>query len=127
MHNLAFTLWLLGYPDKALTVIRETVAFARSLAHPFTEVMCLDRLSVIHAFRREWDQAEEMARQTLAAATQQGSALYVAASAWWRGRTQAMGRGTEAGIESMQRGVEGLEQIGAELHHTMLLGGLPRR
>jgi len=32
----AATLWLLGYPEQALTRVRETLALAHELSHPYS-------------------------------------------------------------------------------------------
>ncbi len=49
--------WVLGYPDKALASINESLALSERIAHPFTLSIALSLSSVIYLNRREPEQA----------------------------------------------------------------------
>ncbi len=49
--------WLLGYPEKALASISESLALSERIAHPFTLSVALSLSSVIYLNRREPEQA----------------------------------------------------------------------
>ena len=124
LHWLGPALWLLGYPDQSLTTVEEAVALGRGLSNPFTEAACVDRLSWIHSFRREWDKAAFEAERTHEIAAQQGAPLYVAAATYWIGLSRVLGRGAAEGIEQMRRGMDGVKTLGTLINHPMMLGGL---
>jgi class 3 adenylate cyclase/predicted ATPase/DNA polymerase III delta prime subunit len=49
--------WLLGYPDKALASITESLALSERIAHPFTLSLALSISSVVYLNRREPERA----------------------------------------------------------------------
>jgi predicted ATPase len=48
-----WALWLLGYPDQGLKVVRQALTLARELAHPHSLVWALISNAVHHQLRRE--------------------------------------------------------------------------
>lgn len=62
----AHTLWLLGYPDQALSQCREGVRLAQALNHPFNEALTLAYLSMLYQFRQEREQVHLTAEACLA-------------------------------------------------------------
>ena len=50
----ASTLWLLGYPDQALTRIHEALTLAQELSHPLAWRVPCAMLPWLHQLRREW-------------------------------------------------------------------------
>src|SRR5262249_39104791 len=55
---LAWALWMLGYPDRALAKSTQALARAHDLAHPFSLVVALHCGAVVHELRREPQLAE---------------------------------------------------------------------
>src|SRR5436189_3204026 len=49
----AWAEWLLGYPEKALASIADSLSMAERIAHPFTLSLALTFYAVIHLNRRE--------------------------------------------------------------------------
>ena len=71
-------LWILGYPDQALTRAQEAFALAQELSHVNTlgyGLACLPR-SIY--FRGEWQAAQERAETSVAFATEVGLPYFVA-------------------------------------------------
>jgi len=66
------TLWVRGYPEKAAERMREALARARQLSHPFSLVFALGFSAWLHTFRREDNAVRQRAEEMLAVAEQQG-------------------------------------------------------
>jgi len=94
----AYNLWTLGYADQALDSAHEGLRLAHELAHPFTLVVGLHAMAVLHWFRREVQAAHELTETMLARAKEQGFPDLVAAGTALRGWTLAMQGQAEAGI-----------------------------
>ena len=72
----AYDLWTLGYADQALASAHEALRLAHELAHPFTLVMSLNAMAVLHCFRREVQAAHELTETLLARAQEQGFQIW---------------------------------------------------
>ena len=55
--------WHLGYPVRSLKIAEEGLALARDISHPFSVVLALDYLAMLHQFRREADAALNAAEE----------------------------------------------------------------
>jgi hypothetical protein len=72
---LALSLWLLGYPDRALAQSQASWTLAQELAHPYSLAAAQILLAWLHQFRQEAQAAYDRAAST-ALATQQGFAPF---------------------------------------------------
>ena len=63
---IAYTLWLLGYPDQALARAQEAMALATELIHPFSEAFALLAASLVSQFRRDEQSVSEHAEDAVA-------------------------------------------------------------
>jgi TOMM system kinase/cyclase fusion protein len=114
-------LWLLGYPDQALTRSNEAVALARELNHPFTLAWVLNWAATIRQFRREVDATREQAESLLALATEHGFALWIPFATTLRGWALAEQGHVEEGIAAMRNGMEDWRSTGAEVDRPYFL------
>src|SRR6185369_17292131 len=73
---LAFALWLLGYPDRALEKTNQALALARELAHPFSLVSALHRAALVHQLRREPQLAENREDAVIALSAERGLSFW---------------------------------------------------
>ena len=109
----ALTLWMLGYPDQALQDMKETLALARRLAHPFSLAQALHFSSLLHQLRREPQAARTQAEAELALYTEQGITHY---HAWgllpWGWALAAQGQRAE-GIAQIRQGFAGWRATGS--------------
>lgn len=112
----AWNLWKLGYADQALASAHEALPLAHELAHPFTLVMSLHSMALLHCFRREVPAAHELTETLLARAREQGFPAWVAGGAALQGWVLAMRGQAEVGIAQGRR-VPNPQQNA----HTMLL------
>ena len=72
LSQLAFVLWLLGYPDQALQRSQETLALARQLSHPFSLAYALGWAARIHRLRGEEHASQPLEEEWIALCTDQG-------------------------------------------------------
>jgi predicted ATPase len=75
---LAFPLWSLGHPDRALRKSRAALTLAQELGHPFGVAIALAREVQLHQFRREAHAAHACAEALITLSTEQGFAHYAA-------------------------------------------------
>jgi predicted ATPase len=112
---LAWVLWLLGYPDQALRHIHEALLQAQELAHSFSQAFALNHTAMIHRFRREGPVTQERAEASIAFATEQRVAQWLAQGIVLRGwALAAQGHGAE-GIAQISEGISAWRATGAEL------------
>jgi predicted ATPase len=101
----AFTLWMLGYPDQALTRSQEMFTLAQELSHAYSLARALYYAAMLHGLRREWSISQERAEAALTLSTEQGFALWVGNATFQRGLALAMQGQGEAGIVQMRQGL----------------------
>ena len=73
--NGALAEWLLGYPEKALASIAESLALAARIAHPFTLGLALGGSSLVYLNRREPERALRQVEAAEALAAEQRLSL----------------------------------------------------
>jgi tetratricopeptide (TPR) repeat protein len=71
----AWAEWLLGYPEKALASIADSLSLAERIAHPFTLSLALTFFAVIHLNRREPERALSLVEAAEALAAEQRLSL----------------------------------------------------
>ena len=62
---MAWPLWMLGFPDRALEKSREGIAMARAAAHPFSLGYALVWTAVVHLWRGERGPARELSEEAI--------------------------------------------------------------
>lgn len=82
---LAWTLWLLGYPDQAREKIREGLAHATALSHPFTLAVTHYFVAVFHQHLREVEIVQEQAEAMMTVAAEHNFALLMLSGSILRG------------------------------------------
>jgi predicted ATPase len=110
----AWTLWYLGYPDRALARSQEAVTLAQQRAHPLSLSHALRVAAEFHQFCRDVCAAQESAAAYIHLAMEQGFPLETACGAVLRGWAQAQQAGqAQAGIEQIQQGLSAIRATGA--------------
>ena len=74
----ALTLWMLGYPDRALVRANRAVALATDLEHPFTLAYTLFHTGFLHLWRREPELARDRAVSALDIADEHDLRIWMA-------------------------------------------------
>ncbi len=118
----AHTLCHLGYLDQARAKIREALALARELAHPYSVALALDYAAMLHQFRRERHLVEESAETAIALCTEQGFAYYLAWGTMMQGWALADQGQDAGGIAHMRKGLAAIQATGAALRRPYYLG-----
>jgi predicted ATPase len=122
--------WHLGYPVRGLEAAEEGLALARKMSHPFSIVLALNYLGMLHQFRREPDAALKAAVEARGICAEYRFDYYGAWSslvrAWAIGEAGRLDEGLaafDAALEEFRRTSAGLRIP----HHLGLLAGLHRK
>nr|AFK79255.1 adenylate cyclase [uncultured bacterium F41-01] len=107
-------LWILGYPDQALTRAQEALALAQEFSHVNTLGYGLACLPQIHYNRGEWKAAQARAEACVAFATEVGLPYFVAQmTIFWGAALAAQGH-YEEGIAKMRQGLAAQRATGGQ-------------
>jgi DNA-binding SARP family transcriptional activator/class 3 adenylate cyclase/predicted ATPase len=106
---MGWSLWFLGYPDRALAKAREAVAFARSLADPPTLALTLTFAAMLHRLRHEPPEVQAVAEEVLALADSGELTFWKASGLALHGWARVM-QGGGSGIDSIEQSLEGMRQ-----------------
>jgi class 3 adenylate cyclase/predicted ATPase len=109
----ALALWVLGYPGQALQRSEEALAWAQELAHPFSLGVALNQAAYVHQFRREGALTQARAEATIALATEQGFALWLALGPIVRGWALAEQGQAADGLVQLRQGLAAWKAIEA--------------
>ena len=121
MIYAAHVLWLLGYPDQALTKSHAALTLAQELSHPFSLAYALDFAAWLHRLRREEQAAQERAEAAMTLSTTQGFPLWLAIGMILRGRTLAEQGQESEGMAQMREGLAAFQATGAEMARPYFL------
>lgn len=116
--QLAWLLWLLGYPDQALDRMQQALARAREFAHPFSLAAALAIAAIVHQLRREVRAAREQAEAAIALSTSRGFPFLLGWAVIIRGWTSVEQGKADEGIAEMRRGLANYQATGAEFLRT---------
>jgi len=105
-------LWLLGYPDQAVSSSQAALVLAQQLAHPLSLAVALYWAAMLHHLRREASLTQAHAEALMTIAADQGFSVLLALAmpllGWARA---ASGHGNE-GIRQIQQGLAAYEATG---------------
>jgi predicted ATPase len=120
----ALALWMLGYPDQALSSVHEALTLAQKLGRPFSLAFALHWVANLHKYRREAQAAQERVMAAVTLSTDQGFPFWLAVGAMVRGWALVeQGQGKE-GMAQIYQGLAIHQATGAELarpHYLALL------
>jgi len=123
----ACCLWCLGYPDQALTRSQESMDLARVVGHTFTLADVLAFAGcLIYRMRQDGPALRETAEEILRLPFDTGAQSWLAAATCYQGEAMFMTGNYEAGIENMQKGIEGQETRGVYCYVAGTLGTLAK-
>jgi DNA-binding winged helix-turn-helix (wHTH) protein/predicted ATPase len=110
----AWTLWILGYPTRADVRMREALALAQSVAHPFSLAHAYRFAAAFHQSCRERDAVDESAEACFAVSTEHGFAAVVMAADFHRGSLLVDQGREDEGLASMRAWVKTCRDIRSE-------------
>jgi predicted ATPase len=111
----AVTLWLLGYPEQALTHLHDALALAHELSHPYSLAYARCRVAFVFQFCRAVPAVYEQAEAAIALSNEQGFPQWAAYGTSFRGWALAMQGQHEEGIAQVHQGITALRATGAAL------------
>jgi predicted ATPase len=121
LSTLARALWALGYPDRALQRSHEALTLAQQLFHPFSLTFALYFGSVVHQYRREWREVQNLTGVMMELSTKQGFVQRVAQGRILLGWTLVEQGQVAEGIAQMRRSVAAYGATGADLGRSSYL------
>ena len=102
----AITLWLLGYPDRAVVRANSALTLAVELEHPFTLAFARFHSGLLHLWRRDFDTVLDRSDSLLEIAAEHGFSIWQAAGTVLLGAAQVgLGR-PEEGLAHLRRGMD---------------------
>ncbi len=105
---LAWTMWLLGYPDRAAEHNRESLKLAREVDHALSLGHAL-YFAAVHAYlRREWEALRDLANELVLMGKERKLAFWLPAGRILSGLMIARDGDGLTGIEEMRCGIETL-------------------
>jgi predicted ATPase/DNA-binding winged helix-turn-helix (wHTH) protein len=112
----ARTLWVLGYPEQALSRVRDGMALAHALSHSFSLAFARCLAAWVYQFRRDVPAVHEHAEAAVALATEWGFPQWAACGTSLRGWALAMQGQGEEGITQVRQGITAYRATGASLY-----------
>ncbi|RVI59206.1 transcriptional regulator [Sinorhizobium meliloti] len=112
---LAYTLWLLGEPEAAGRLARQTVREAAQLQHGITHCIALVWSLVIHLWMNDFTAAEEALAVFTESAESNALDPYIAAASGFRGELAFQREGTPAALDAIAESLAGLRSARYEL------------
>ena len=118
---LAWTLWCLGYADRAVQKSEEALALADRFGRPLSQVIADVFMCGVRILRREELVALPYAEQAVTLATEQGFSLWAAYGVILRGWALGQQTNPEEGTVQIQQGLGIVRVMGAELVQSWFL------
>ena len=110
--NLAFcgfSLWLLGYPDRALRRAREACNLALAIGHPYSLAGALTWEATVHQFRRDPAAVRELTERVSTLSQEQGFQDFLPTGRVLLGWLAVRQGRAEEGLAQMRQGLDALE------------------
>jgi predicted ATPase len=101
---VAWALWLLGYPARALAHLHEALTLAHTLSHPISLAQARCMTAMVSQLRRDVPAVHEQAVAAAALSTEQGFLQWAAMGMILRGWALAMQGQGEAGLAQVRQG-----------------------
>ncbi len=119
----AWTLWFLGYSDKALDMMNSALSLARELSHPFTLADALVFAAGLHEYRREGSLAQECSEEAIALSAPEDFTFMIAMGTIRLGSGLAQQGQIQKGIALIQQGNQAFQDTGAVLPPNLVAQG----
>ncbi len=116
--------WLLGYPDRALTCVREAIALAGELEQPLSLAYAHSHAAMLHQRRGESVRAAEHATATVEISSEHGLDVWLAVGNIHQGIAKGALDEPEAGLAMLTGALTAFRAGGAEAFVPYYLAGL---
>lgn len=122
LSYLAMVVWLLGYPDRALTRATEAVSLAEELNHPLSISWALNYQAGIHRFRREKQACYEQTQAAVRLATAYGLPFWITMGEMVQNWADTTPGQAEKRINHILRSLASWRAMGTEIGRSNYLG-----
>lgn len=109
----AFSLWFLGYPERASRLNEEAVALAERLNHPYSLAAALDFSAWVDQLRGDSEAARVHAEKAIAISMKHDFVFWLLTGMILRGWALTAANQVEEGVAQMLQALAGYEQTGA--------------
>jgi class 3 adenylate cyclase/predicted ATPase len=120
LSRAAWALWLLGYPDQALTRVQAALTLAEESSHAYSLAFALHYAAMLHLYRREAHVAQERAEAAIALSRERGIAQWLTGGMFMRGWALAEQGAVEEGIVQLQQAQAAWQALGTGLGQAHL-------
>lgn len=103
--QLAWVLWLQGFPDQARAMGEQTLALAHELNHPYSRCYASAHLISLHRWLRQLDITHYWAQETVSQAQRHGFPLWLLSGQAFVGWVRTM-RGDATGLGPLRSGID---------------------
>jgi class 3 adenylate cyclase/predicted ATPase len=111
----AYTLWYLGYPDRAVRRNEEAIALARDLSQTFSMILAVEFSTLVRHLRREPALTKASAEIAVGLSTEQANAFFLGCGMVEQGWANAHERQGGEGIALILRGMDMCRSAGSTL------------
>ncbi len=113
---VAWTLWLLGYPEQALARVHEALTLAHELAHAYSLAFARCWVATVSQFCRDVPAVHEHTEAAVTLATEQGFPLWIGHGTSVGGWALALQGQGEEGMAQVLQGIAAWRATGAVVH-----------
>jgi len=125
---LGWTLWFLGYPDRAVKRCKEALVLAEKLNHPFTLGFTYGIAGFyFYSLTHEFQKVKEHSEAAIKLGKREGFGLFHALEPFLRGAEGSLEGNVEEGIKLMRQGLAAYRAIGTGMlipHHLGIMAEL---
>jgi predicted ATPase len=121
---LAWSLWMLGYPDQAMAKSHEVLHLAQGLSHAYSLAFALFFSALLYQCRREVQCVQERLDAVMSLSNEQGFVRWLAGGMMLQGWVLTEQGSVEEGIAQLQQGLVAWRAMGGELalpHYLAML------
>jgi len=120
----SYSLWALGYPDRALALAQESITLAEQTSHPFSLGGAHFTTGTVLYNLRDWQSSQQEFEKVIALAEEYALGDFLNYAITWNALTLAYQEPTEAALERAKQAIESLRATGVTLAMTGLLASL---
>jgi tetratricopeptide (TPR) repeat protein len=111
LTTAGFTLWILGYPDRAAERADAALTLAGELEHPFTTAYALFHAGLLRLWRRDSETALDLALRLRELSEEHGFRIWLAAGGVLLGAAQVQVGRFDEGLANIRAGIDLYEEL----------------
>jgi predicted ATPase len=113
--HAALTQWCRGYSEQAFETMREALARAQKLSHPYGVALAQVFFATLHQLRRDLQLTSAFAEGAISLATKHEFPLLLAMGTFLRGWVLTQSDNVKAGVVQMRKSMDAYEVTGAKI------------